>query len=293
MNPNKSESVKPKYALVIEGGGMRGIFTTGVLDAFMGEKFDPFNLYIGVSSGACNLCYHIAKQYQSGFRIYTKLMVRPEFMSFKRFVAGGHLIDLDWLWETQKIEEPMDIASLMMNISRPDKKFLIVTTSVETGEPLYFVPKADTIEVLIKSTSSLPIFYRKFLRYGQFRLTDGGVSDPIPAVKAYLEGARKIVVVRSLPYSYIEKNSIASVISYVLLKRYPMIKKAIRSKAMVYMSTLDFIRNPPEETEFYEVVPPENMKCNRSTTDINALMADYKSGLEAGMEVIQDWQKGF
>jgi predicted patatin/cPLA2 family phospholipase len=51
---------KTKSALIVEGGGMRSIFAAGVLHAFGKAGFDPFDLYIGVSAGACHLASHLA-----------------------------------------------------------------------------------------------------------------------------------------------------------------------------------------------------------------------------------------
>src|SRR5512135_324999 len=97
-----------KRALVVEGGGMRGIFSAGVLDAFLEQDFDPFDIYIGVSAGACNLSSQVAGQYRRNFRIYTNQMVRPEFISVGKFLRGGHYMDLDWLWETFQRVDPLD-----------------------------------------------------------------------------------------------------------------------------------------------------------------------------------------
>ena len=80
-NQDRSDGSK---ALVVEGGGMRGIFSAGVLDAFLEMEFDPFNLYIGVSAGACNLASHLGGQYQRNYKIYTHYCTRPEFMNLKK-----------------------------------------------------------------------------------------------------------------------------------------------------------------------------------------------------------------
>ena len=95
--------------LLVEGGAMRGIFTTGVLDGFLEARFNPFDLFIGVSSGAANLAAYLAEMPKRNFRIYTDYSLRPEFISFKRFIRGGHLMDLDWLWEKTIAEIRLDL----------------------------------------------------------------------------------------------------------------------------------------------------------------------------------------
>lgn len=86
-------------ALVVEGGALRGVFSTGVLDGFLEAGFHPFDFFIGVSSGASNLAAYLAGMKGRNRKIYLDYSLRPEFISLARFLRGGHLMDLDWLWE--------------------------------------------------------------------------------------------------------------------------------------------------------------------------------------------------
>ncbi|HQC20035.1 MAG TPA: patatin-like phospholipase family protein [Smithella sp.] len=88
-----------KKALVVEGGGMRGVFAAGVLNAFGSAGFDPFDMYLGVSAGACNLASHLAGQNDRNFDIIERYSIDGRFINWGRFLRGGHLMDLDWLWE--------------------------------------------------------------------------------------------------------------------------------------------------------------------------------------------------
>ena len=77
---------------------MRGVFSTGVLDGFLERQFDPFHLYVGVSAGATSIAAYLAEMHGRNRRIYTELSTGPEFINLARFLRGGHLMDLDWLW---------------------------------------------------------------------------------------------------------------------------------------------------------------------------------------------------
>ena len=105
---------------------MRGVFSAGVLDAFLTAKFDPFDLYIGVSAGACNLSSHVAGQYQRNLRMYTGPMRTRNFMSLGRFLLGGHFMNLDYLWDYCAREDPLDVAACARNTR--DKEFLAACT---------------------------------------------------------------------------------------------------------------------------------------------------------------------
>ena len=85
-------------ALVVEGGAMRGIFATGVLDSFIQANYQPFTQCYGVSAGATNIAAYLCAQYKRNHAVITDYSCRPEFIDFVRFIRGGHLFDLDWLW---------------------------------------------------------------------------------------------------------------------------------------------------------------------------------------------------
>ncbi|MEW6335613.1 MAG: patatin-like phospholipase family protein, partial [Thermodesulfobacteriota bacterium] len=78
-------------ALVVEGGALRGVFSAGLLDAFIEARFDPFDLYLGVSSGASNIAAFLARMGGRNYRIYRDYARRREFISIRRFLLGGHL----------------------------------------------------------------------------------------------------------------------------------------------------------------------------------------------------------
>ncbi len=73
-----------RQALVVEGGGMRGTFTSGVLDAFLQQQFSPFDLCVGVSSGSTNLANYLAAQQGRTLQIYLDHSLRSEFIQYGR-----------------------------------------------------------------------------------------------------------------------------------------------------------------------------------------------------------------
>src|SRR3954470_7287265 len=96
-------------AIVVEGGAMRGIFAAGVLDVFHEQGFDPFDLAVGSSAGACNLSSHLAGQHGRNRRCYLTQMRRREFADIRRFFRGGHWLDIDYLWHAFGREDPLDV----------------------------------------------------------------------------------------------------------------------------------------------------------------------------------------
>lgn len=272
-------------ALVAEGGGMRGIFTAGVLDVFLEHDFDPFDIYIGVSAGACNLSSHLAGQHRRNFRVITNLMTRPAFISRKKFLSGGHMMDLDYLWDAMREEEPLDVERI---ISNRRKKFVIVATSVETGGPHYLEPTKEDCLICLKASSAVPLLYRGFVALRGSRMVDGGVSDPIPAREAYRRGARRIVVIRTRPPDYTKTKGFENYISSFATRQWPRLSRAILNQADAYRQCVAFICNPPGDADICQIAPAAPLKSTRTTRDRDLLLADYENGRRAGEEFIRN-----
>jgi predicted patatin/cPLA2 family phospholipase len=267
---------------------MRGIFAAGVLDQFLDQGFDPFQLYIGASAGACALASHLARQPGRNHRIFTDYSCRPEFISFTRFLTGGHLIDLDWLWEITIREIRLDLDAIT---SHPGS-FLITLTAVDTGKALYLQPTREDLEDLLKASSAVPHLYRGFPTVRGLAVTDGGVADSIPVAEAHRRGATRIMVIRSNPASYVRRPGLASKVSSWALKPHPGVAAAVRNRAASYNETLRFIEHPPEGLEILQVAPPDDNGVRRLTRDREVLEHAYQSGRIAGQQAARDWQGG-
>src|SRR5271157_4149427 len=190
---------RKRSALIVEGGGMRSLFSAGVLNAFGDAKFDPFDIYIGVSAGACNLASHLAGQNSRNYDINTRYSSTSKFISPGRFLSGGHYVDLDWLWEITIREYRLDIKKIFRKLRIQKKEFIIVATSMETGAALYLRPGENNLEHYLKVSSALPILYRNILEIDSEKAIDGGIADSIPVMEACRRGATDITVLRSRP----------------------------------------------------------------------------------------------
>ena len=277
-----------KSALVVEGGGMRGVFAAGVLNAFGSEKFDPFDIYIGVSAGACNLASHIAEQNDRNYDIIVKYSSTKRAIDYRRFLFGGHLVDLDWIWEVTIREYRLDLEKIFNKLQKMNKEYLIVATSMETGKALYLTPNENTLEHYLKVSSSLPILYRTILEINSEEVTDGGVADSIPVMEAWRRGATDITVIRTRPSDYVKKDSRISFLFPLIFRRYPLFAEAMKNRPAVYRESVRFIGNPPEGVQISEIAPPSYLEVGRVTTDLELLRAAYNSGIEYGKRFIDN-----
>lgn len=165
-----------KKGLVLEGGGVRGIYTAGVLDVFM-ENAIEFDGVIGVSAGAIHGCSYLSRQKGRSIRYYEKYVNDPRFMGFKSYFKTGDIVGVDFCYhELPDKLDPYDHKSFLENKT----EFYAVGTDLESGCPEYFriTDMKEQIDML-RASASLPYFSRPVPINGKLYL-DGGCSDSIP-----------------------------------------------------------------------------------------------------------------
>lgn len=275
-----------RTALVIEGGAMRGIFASGVLDVFQEQGFQPFDLAIGCSVGSCILASHLGGHYGRTFTVFTRYMTRREFIDYRRFFRGGDWVDFDWLWHTTQRDIPIDCAKLAAS----PVELVVSATSYATGEPVFLEPGELDLMPALKSSCALPLLCRSAAHVGDQRLLDGGIAAPIPVQEAYRRGARRIIVLRSRPAHFVKRQSKLNQLAALAFRASPPLARALRSSYLAYRSAVEFIANPPSDCIIIQVAPKSDLLTGRTTQDVRKLELDFARGREAGKRVIQGWQ---
>ena len=167
--------------LIAEGGGLRGIFTAGVLDAFMDAQFNPFKRVLGISSGALNLAYYLSQKKGVFRNSSTQLFLAPNFILFRNiFNRKKEIMDLDWFFKTIRESYPFDFEEIKKYV------FYIGCTDYNTGKAIKTESK-DVGELyrLLLASCATPGYYNKRLDFNSTRYVDGTLSDPVP-VKSML-----------------------------------------------------------------------------------------------------------
>jgi predicted patatin/cPLA2 family phospholipase len=277
-----------RKALIVEGGAMRGIFAAGVLDVFMEERFRPFDVAYGVSVGASNMLSYLAGQHGRARRCFLDPMSRREFIDGWRWMCGGHWMDLDWLWETIKRRDPLDVEGAAAS----GIDYRLVATCAKTGEPRYLRPGAHDMLDALKASCALPLLYRRTVFLGTDEFVDGGISDPLPVREAWSRGARRIMVIRSRAGTFVKKDSWINAFGAWQLGHAPAIARACRTAGQAYRAAVDFIHAPPAGCEIVHVAPVAPLATHRTTRDRDALERDYLLGRALGRRAILAWTRG-
>ncbi len=285
MTPGSREPPAGHNALLVEGGALRAVFSSGVLDEFLEEGFDPFHVYYGVSAGAGNIAAYLARMPGRNLRIYSDYALRPEFIRLSRFLGGGHLMDLDWLWDITIREIRLDLETIFSH-GRP---FVICLTDLVTGQAVYREPTSADLEHLLKASSALPVLYRGHVDVDGHPMVDGGVADPIPVAEAVRQGARNIMVIRSRKRDYIKEAGLLDGLLKQVMRRQAGFRKILEGRAERYNRTVAFLRHPPPDIRVLEICPPESFRSSRLGRNPRIIAQGYELGRAAGACAIREW----
>jgi predicted patatin/cPLA2 family phospholipase len=288
MHSDTSDLTRNKYkpcALIVEGGAMRSVFSSGLLDGFLEAQFNPFDFYIGVSAGSYNLATYLAQSHGKSFAAFQTFASHKNFISYSRFIRGGHLLDLDWLFDASSAESYLDTQAVF----RSGKPLYVGVTEVTTGQAAYINTNPDTLKHAIKASAALPFLYRKFPVIDGRPMTDGGVADGIPVAKAISLGAKRVMVVRSRHKNYLKKDTLAHRFIRWRLREFPMLSASMRDRVKKHKEVIALIRNPPPEVSIVEVCPPESFHIGRFSRKRTYLFKGYKAGKSAAETAIRHW----
>ncbi|MAM86381.1 MAG: patatin family protein [unclassified Hahellaceae] len=271
-------------ALVVEGGAMRGIFAAGVLDAFMAAAYCPFAYAFGVSAGSTNLMGYLCNEHGRSRKIIMEHACAPEFINWRRFIKGGHLCDVHWLWHQSYEDVPLNLEHYL-NGNTP---LWVGVTAVRSGEPRYIRIDRDNMHSVLTASCSIPVAYRDYPLVNGEPMSDGGLIDSIPVERAYEEGARDITVILSRPLGYRKKPSRLPAVTRSVFREYPALAEALLQRHERYNASLAFITEPPADCRVRIIAPPARFPVGRLTRQPERLAEGYREGLEAARDYLEN-----
>lgn len=276
-------NITDKSALILEGGGLRGVFTCGVLDKFMdsGLKF-PF--VVGVSAGACNGLSYISNQRGRAKYSNIDLLAKYNYIGLKYLFTQRNIMDFDLLFKKFPEEIiPYDYPAYFSNPA----KMVMVTTNCITGEANYLeeYKSAERIMQIVTASSSMP-FVSKIVNVDGIPMMDGGVTDSIPIKYAQERGYTNNIVVLTRNRGYRKSPSKSSLLAKLFYPQYPNLQKAIVRRNEIYNSTLDYIENLEQKGELIVIRPEKPLEVDRIEKNISKLTALYNEGYELASNIL-------
>ena len=262
--------------LVLEGGGMRGMYTCGVLEFFL-EKELIFSDCYGVSAGACHLCSYLSGQKGRALHVGIDYLQCRDYCSLSSLLRTGDLFNKDFCYDLiPNYLNPYDYEAF----ERYPGRAYAVATNIETGEAEYLRLKHMQTDIeAVRASSSLPLV-SKNVRIGNKLYLDGGISDAIPLQKSILDGNQKNIVVLTKEVGYRRKPSSLLPLIRAAYLRYPKVYELMKNRHIAYNRTLDMVEKKEKAGEVIVLRPKENDGIGRIEKDKEKLMALYKQGYE-------------
>lgn len=276
-----------KTALVLEGGGMRGVFTSGVLDAFMKHDL-TFPYIVAVSAGACNGMSYVSHQPRRARISNIDYLARYKYIGLRHLVTQGCIFDRELLYDKFPNQYlPFDFDTFF---SSP-MTFEMVTTNCLTGQPMYLSERHDRQRALdiVRASSSLP-YVSKIVDVDGIPMLDGGIVDSIPLQHAIDMGhpTNVLVLTRNRGYRNTGKDM---KIPRFIYRKYPRLRVALSRRLAAYNAQLEFVERMEDEGRVICIRPERPMEVDRIEKDIAKLERLYEEGFALGERFCEKYWK--
>lgn len=264
-------------ALVLEGGGLRGYYSAGVMEAFL-ERDMLFPYVIGVSAGAANALSYISGQAMRSRQIIEHHVGNPAYVS-RRNLLKGSMFGFDYIFKTVP-EQHIRFDWAAFNAQ--ETRFLTGAMNCADGRTVWF--EKEEIEPPFSATvasCSVPVL-TKVQHFKGYDLLDGGTTDPIPIEKSVADGNRFHVVVLTRNAGYKKEPLGYAGLLKAVFRKYPAVAEAMRRRHEIYNRQLALCERLEREGRAAIIRPLEPLRVGRTSADVPALLALHDEGLREG-----------
>ncbi|MGI6069328.1 MAG: patatin-like phospholipase family protein [Blautia sp.] len=270
--------------LILEGGGMRGVYTAGVLDFFLDQEIGFSEVY-GVSAGSCHACSYLSRQRRRAFDVNVDYLKDPRYCSLRSLIKTGDLFGAEMLYDT--IPNELSVYDHKAFEEYPGK-FYAVVTDCQTGQPRYQqITDMHRDIVWIRASSSLPLVSR-MVEIDGVPYLDGGISDSIPLRKSLENGNRKNVVILTRDPSYRKKPGKTAALMKIAYPKYPNLVHQMANRAKKYNKTLDLVQKGVEAGKVFVIRPKDAVHIGRVEKNREKLEALYFQGYQDAAEQYEE-----
>ena len=273
-----------KTALILEGGGMRGLYTAGVLDILM--KNDIYtDIAVGVSAGALFGINYKSMQIGRVLRYNIKYAGNPNYTGWKSLLKTGNLMNKEFWFEDIPFKlDPMDCETYRKNKT----EFHAVVTNLQNGKAeyksIFDLENSECMEYL-RASGSLPFCSKPVIVNG-IPYLDGGIADSIPLKEYFKNGYEKAIVVLTRPANYRKNGGIYG--AGLFYKKYPEFVKTLSSRNAIYNEQCDYVEMLEKEGKIIVIRPSEFVDISRTETDRIIMRKMYDLGIKDAENKLKD-----
>ncbi|MDD3368039.1 MAG: patatin family protein [Lachnospiraceae bacterium] len=264
--------------LVLEGGGMRGIYTAGVLDFFLDQNMIFSSIY-GVSAGACHMCSYMSGQRRRAYRIGVNYLDLDSYCSVKNLLLTGDLFNVKTCYDL--IPNHLDPFDYEAAEQYPGKAYAVVT-NIKTGKAEYIHLKDMHKDMdAVRASASLPLVSRS-VKIGDSYYLDGGLADMVPLHKSILDGNQKNVVILTKEVGYVRKPTDQAQLALAKIRyvNSPAVYQDLKRRHIVYAETLDYMERLEEEGKVFVLRPQVDLGVGRIEKSKEKLEKLYQQGYQ-------------
>lgn len=272
-----------KTGLVLEGGGMRGLFSAGVMDVMM-EHNIRFDGIVGVSAGASFGCNYKSHQVGRVLRYNVRFKDDPRYMGLRSLLRTGNLVAAEFSYHT--LPKELDLFDFEAYNNDPTE-FHVVCTDVMTGEPVYRSLEKMDDEGLewIRASASMPLVSRPVPLEGRL-LLDGGISDSIPLRYFQGKGFERNLVILTQPKGFYKKRTKLMPLFHLFMSRYPAIVQAMSRRHLMYNEELAYLEEQERLGSILLIYPQDTLPIGRTEQDEQKMRRIYAMGREKAEEML-------
>ena len=273
------------HGLILEGGGLRGNYTAGVLDAFLDAGIS-FPYVIGVSAGACMGSSYISRQRGRNLEVLHKFHGDPRYASIRNLITTGSIFGKDFVFN--QIPNKYVLFDYKAFLASPTR-FVMVCTNCETGEPEYHEKKPgmepSEFFTILEASSSMP-YTSKMVKYKGNRYLDGAVTDALPLKKAEAEGYRRNVVILTNPAGFRKKEELhpPNGLFYFGMKK---LIPALKLRIPRYNQGLEYVEAEEQAGRIIVLRPSKDLKVARIEKSKEKLIRLYELGISDAQDMLR------
>lgn len=273
-----------KTGLVLEGGGMRGLFTAGVMDVMM-EQGIRFDGMIGVSAGAAFGCNYKSCQPGRALRYNIRFSKDPNYMGWRTLWKTGELVNGEYAYHT--IPTQLDIFDADTFAANP-MEYHLVCTDANTGEPVYKQLSKVDYETLewVRASASMPIVSHPVKLEGR-ELLDGGIVDSIPLRHFQKIGYTHNIVVLTQPKGFTKKRTKLMPLFHMTMRKYPKIIEAMSRRHQMYNEQLDYLHQQELLGNTIVIYPQDILPIGRTEQTPSKQKLVYEMGRQTAQEHLE------
>ena len=264
-----------KTALIMEGGGMRGLFTCGVMDVLL-EEGVAFDAGAGVSAGAVFGCNYKSRQIGRAVRYNKRYCADPRYQSLRSWLRTGDLFGVDFCY--RELPQELDVFDRAAFATNP-MAFYVGAFDIEKGETAYHrcTDGGEEDTLWMRASASMPLASRPVRAEGRL-LLDGGILDPTPY--RFMEGLgyRRNLVILTQPRDYRKQKSAVWPLMRLMLRRSPKLLSAMAGRPDAYNRHMAYIREREQAGEALIICPQAPLPVKRTEKDPEALEKAYQAG---------------